>query len=300
MYSGWQLEMAGRTGVTPDPHAVGGALLHQRIEGLRLEAPLHRRQPGNGQWAEQDPEFCLHRSVYESSAYKPRHTTSSPSSTPQTSHYYPSPSRSRSPSSPSSPPNPSTPSILPALLPCCSGPPKPNPRLSPPPHQQLEAPGRELHSWSSPASPAPRSRPERQALYAARLQRSGSSSSSSSSGASPLGIKAVVSPSPTEPKSARRGTTSPADKRRTPDPLHDQGLVRMAFAEQQRWITVQQKTFTKWCALMAEASLQRPALPERHCPKSPPPARRADDATYVGLIRSLRREAFPLKTLSKT
>lgn len=26
------------------------------------------------------------------------------------------------------------------------------------------------------------------------------------------------------------------------------GLTKMAFAEQQKWITVQQKTFTKWCA----------------------------------------------------
>ncbi|CZT06072.1 related to alpha-actinin [Rhynchosporium graminicola] len=30
------------------------------------------------------------------------------------------------------------------------------------------------------------------------------------------------------------------------EPLHEQTLVRMAFAEQQQWITVQQKTFTKW------------------------------------------------------
>jgi hypothetical protein len=29
-------------------------------------------------------------------------------------------------------------------------------------------------------------------------------------------------------------------------PPHEQLLARMAFAEQQQWITVQQKTFTKW------------------------------------------------------
>ena len=29
-------------------------------------------------------------------------------------------------------------------------------------------------------------------------------------------------------------------------PTNDQKLTRMAFAEQQRWVTVQQKTFTKW------------------------------------------------------
>jgi hypothetical protein len=30
------------------------------------------------------------------------------------------------------------------------------------------------------------------------------------------------------------------------EPPHEQLLSRMAFAEQQQWITVQQKTFTKW------------------------------------------------------
>jgi hypothetical protein len=30
------------------------------------------------------------------------------------------------------------------------------------------------------------------------------------------------------------------------EPVHEQLLVKMAFAEQQKWITVQQKTFTKW------------------------------------------------------
>lgn len=36
------------------------------------------------------------------------------------------------------------------------------------------------------------------------------------------------------------GTESPAGS------LHEQVLAKMAFAEQQKWITVQQKTFTKW------------------------------------------------------
>lgn len=30
------------------------------------------------------------------------------------------------------------------------------------------------------------------------------------------------------------------------EPPHEQALTKMAFAEQQKWITVQQKTFTKW------------------------------------------------------
>ncbi|KAF5590459.1 alpha-actinin [Fusarium pseudocircinatum] len=37
------------------------------------------------------------------------------------------------------------------------------------------------------------------------------------------------------------------------EPPHDQRLTRMAFAEQQRWVTVQQKTFTKWLNTKIEA-----------------------------------------------
>jgi hypothetical protein len=33
------------------------------------------------------------------------------------------------------------------------------------------------------------------------------------------------------------------------EPPHEQALTKMAFAEQQKWITVQQKTFTKWYGL---------------------------------------------------
>jgi hypothetical protein len=33
------------------------------------------------------------------------------------------------------------------------------------------------------------------------------------------------------------------------EPPHEQALTKMAFAEQQKWITVQQKTFTKWYEL---------------------------------------------------
>lgn len=40
----------------------------------------------------------------------------------------------------------------------------------------------------------------------------------------------------------------PADTAAAVGPVHEQGLVKMTFAEQQRWVTVQQKTFTKWYA----------------------------------------------------
>lgn len=48
----------------------------------------------------------------------------------------------------------------------------------------------------------------------------------------------------------RRQTTSlPIDHGlKAVEPPHDQPLTKMAFAEQQKWITVQQKTFTKWYA----------------------------------------------------
>jgi hypothetical protein len=38
------------------------------------------------------------------------------------------------------------------------------------------------------------------------------------------------------------------------EPPHEQVLTKMAFAEQQKWITVQQKTFTKWYGLQSECS----------------------------------------------
>ena len=53
-----------------------------------------------------------------------------------------------------------------------------------------------------------------------------------------------------KPNRFRRPTTSlPADSGlKALEPLHEQNLTKMAFAEQQQWITVQQKTFTKWYA----------------------------------------------------
>lgn len=51
-------------------------------------------------------------------------------------------------------------------------------------------------------------------------------------------------------RSFRRQTTSlPVDHGlKAIEPPHEQALTKMAFAEQQKWITVQQKTFTKWYA----------------------------------------------------
>jgi len=102
-----------------------------------------------------------------------------------------------------------------------------------------------FHNTSSTTSPQPltRSRRDAKQLHAARLQRSGSTSS-------PLGSNRERKDSSPTSKTRRfhRGTigSSPQDALAATEPPHEQGLTRMAFAEQQRWITVQQKTFTKW------------------------------------------------------
>ncbi|TPX18541.1 uncharacterized protein E0L32_011579 [Thyridium curvatum] len=88
--------------------------------------------------------------------------------------------------------------------------------------------------------PLTRSRRDAKQLHAARLQRSGSTSLA-------LGSNREKKEGPRS-KRFHRGTVgaSPQDALSATEPPHEQGLTRMAFAEQQRWITVQQKTFTKW------------------------------------------------------
>ena len=50
-----------------------------------------------------------------------------------------------------------------------------------------------------------------------------------------------------KPNRFNRPNSSPTDSGlKAVEPLHEQNLTKMAFAEQQKWITVQQKTFTKW------------------------------------------------------
>ncbi|KAK4211935.1 hypothetical protein QBC37DRAFT_203452 [Rhypophila decipiens] len=88
---------------------------------------------------------------------------------------------------------------------------------------------------SSPQRPATRTRRDAKSLHAARVQRSGSTS------------LAIASKREGNKKTRfHRASSSPANALAATEPPHEQGLTRMAFAEQQRWITVQQKTFTKW------------------------------------------------------
>ena len=85
--------------------------------------------------------------------------------------------------------------------------------------------------------------------FTTRLQRSASESAGVSAGA----------PASTDPSGElltgrrrnrfqNRSTASlPADHGlKAIEPLHEHVMTKMAFAEQQKWITVQQKTFTKW------------------------------------------------------
>ncbi|KAK0654519.1 hypothetical protein QBC41DRAFT_369229 [Cercophora samala] len=86
----------------------------------------------------------------------------------------------------------------------------------------------------APQRPLTRSRRDAKQLHAARLQRSGSTS------------LALASKRENSKKGRFKRASTPADALAATEPPHEQGLTRMAFAEQQRWITVQQKTFTKW------------------------------------------------------
>lgn len=182
--------------------------------------------PGNLECAEQFPEFCLHlqgaRGV-DYHDYGGSQTRASSRTTPTAS----SPLSSRSSTLSSVSTSPSTASTFSSLdtdtYHHCP--------------QELQHP---QHPWTGSPTP-PRSRRDKKDLHAARLQRSGSS------GVPCLGIKHNTSPSIVRAnKRFQRSASSPAEALAAVEPPHDTGLVRMAYAEQQRWITVQQKTFTKW------------------------------------------------------
>lgn len=206
-------------------------------------SPL-QRQPSNHGSAEQFPDFCLHHDDIDSA------TTANSPTTPTASS--PVSSRSCSLSSICTTPS-SRLSVCSSLDLDCS--------LK---HWQLQ----ELDPWtavapessSSPgsssafaASPTPsRSRRDKKALQAARQQRSGSALRKGA--VLPLSTGQHRSPSSsTQARRFQRTASTPADALAALEPPHDQGLARMAFAEQQRWITVQQKTFTKWLNTKIEA-----------------------------------------------
>lgn len=99
-----------------------------------------------------------------------------------------------------------------------------------PPQATRSGSGARPRSRRTRNSPANRSQPE---VHAARVERSATLSTR----------KKDLSQSPKDSKTKKfpRSSLSSADS--APE---QPGLTKMAFAEQQKWITVQQKTFTKW------------------------------------------------------
>lgn len=121
---------------------------------------------------------------------------------------------------------------------------------SPPPPTSSLAPEDALpqeqreHSSSSPLRI--RSRRDRNSQQkSARQQRSATTSL--------LLTKQAEAP-PAQPKFHRSSTSlSPAEALAATEPPHEHRFkTKMAYEDQQKWITVQQKTFTKWYALGGE------------------------------------------------
>lgn len=116
-------------------------------------------------------------------------------------------------------------------------------------------------SPSSPPTPLTRNRENAKLLQAARLQRRRAESVNSAATNGTADDDA--DPFETSPALLRRRKRGASTKKYQPanpqaalaatEPPHENLLTKMAFAEQQRWITVQQKTFTKWLNTKIEA-----------------------------------------------
>lgn len=119
--------------------------------------------------------------------------------------------------------------------------------------------------WNTtPASPSPltRNRENARQLHQERLQRQravSGATTASGSGYDDDNLSTTSAGSP-RPLRRKRGASTrkyqPANPKAAlaaTEPPHENLLTKMAFAEQQRWITVQQKTFTKWLNTKIEA-----------------------------------------------
>ena len=191
--------------------------------------------PGNVECVEKFPEYCLHNHQHHHQHHQQSRTTTP---TPDSEHPRPLSISVQSTSSASDYSDNTSfsgfdsrrASIISSASSYLS--------VSSSPHQ--------LHNQQQPLT---RSRRDAKQLHAARLQRSGSASLT-------VGTKKDGSPNSKSKSRFGRSRTvggSPQDALAATEPPHEQGLTRMAFAEQQRWITVQQKTFTKWLNTKLEA-----------------------------------------------
>ncbi|KAM0272273.1 hypothetical protein ACHAQH_008745 [Verticillium albo-atrum] len=104
-----------------------------------------------------------------------------------------------------------------------------------------------IRTNSGGGSPSPiRSRRDKKELHAARLERAGSGTGTGTLQIA-IGRQETQAAGAAKKQRFRTSTSSnPAAALAAIEPPHDQGLTKMAFAEQQKWVTVQQKTFTKW------------------------------------------------------
>lgn len=111
---------------------------------------------------------------------------------------------------------------------------------------------------SSPQRILPRTRGNAKHLHAERQRRRAESSATTASGTGSTCDDDDGS-NTSSPLRRKRGasrkyqTANPKAALAATEPPHENLLTKMAFAEQQRWITVQQKTFTKWLNTKIEA-----------------------------------------------
>ncbi|KYK60069.1 hypothetical protein DCS_01203 [Drechmeria coniospora] len=232
--------------------------------------------PGNGGYAERFPEFCLHASGSQHDVdaacqsndsspttgkyddnddddddYDPYRHTISPSPSPSLSPSPPASKSSRSPTESSI--STSATSVVDVE---CGGDPRPP---STPTSESATLPTFD----STPPRPlVQRSRRDKKELQAARLQRSEVATRSPPSPSSKGEVDVTSRGSRPRWRRSRRangssigGNGSGGSRSKTPAGARnaEQGLTRMTFTEQQRWITVQQKTFTKWLNTKIEA-----------------------------------------------
>lgn len=111
---------------------------------------------------------------------------------------------------------------------------------------------------SSPQRTLTRTRGNAKHLQAERQRRRAESTATTASGTGSTcdDDDASLNSSPLRRKrgaSRKYQTANPQAALAATEPPHENLLTKMAFAEQQRWITVQQKTFTKWLNTKIEA-----------------------------------------------
>ncbi|RDL32129.1 Calponin-homology, CH-domain-containing protein [Venustampulla echinocandica] len=128
--------------------------------------------------------------------------------------------------------------------------PSPSPPFPPSPPQSINTNIVKVKSSRHRASSQREANRSKQ--FTTRLQRSASASLKP---AASTGTSGEILPGRRRGRFQNRNTASlpVGHGLKSIEPPHEQALSKMAFAEQQKWITVQQKTFTKWLNTKIEA-----------------------------------------------